>query len=111
MNNEKDNKFLKVNINSLQAVNSELKIHNDNIVNSLMLLSREFNKIEEYFNTKTGKEYQELTNKCINETIDYISSKNNYLLNKLNDIQNIYWDLYGDIEKNIGEDNMENNNG
>lgn len=111
MNNDdnyKDSKYLKVDINSLKMASDELKRHNIIISDNLANISSEFNKIEECFDTETGKEYKELVGNYIKTTIEYINSKNNYLADKLNKINDTYWELYGEIKDDItGSDNSE----
>ncbi len=109
MNNQeeyKESKYLKVDINSLKMASDELNKHNIVISDNLANLNKEFNNIDEYFNTNTGIEYKELVSNYIKTTSEYINSKNNYLVDKLNNINDIYWQLYGEIKDDItGSDN------
>ena len=46
--------------------------------------------------------------KYLKETIAYVSKRNNYLVDKLNEINKTYWELYGDVNQSIGNSNEEN---
>ena len=103
MDNEKtnNNKYLKVDINELRTTAVELKKHNDNINETLLLIGKTFTDLEESFNTKTGKLYQEIMTKYLSDTINFISSKNGYLVNKLNEINNVYSELFMEVENTV----------
>lgn len=100
-NEVKDSKYLKVDINALKIVSDELKAHNDVIEENLLAIGREFAGLKEYFNTKTGIQYQELMNKYLTETTNYINSKNGYLVDKFNQINSVYRELYDEVKKDV----------
>ncbi len=103
MDNEKtnNNKYLKVDINELRTATEQLKKHNETINENLLLIGKTFTDLEDVFNTNTGKLYQEIMNKYLTDTINFISSKNGYLVNKLNEINNVYSELFEEVESTV----------
>lgn len=103
-----DNSILNVKIDSLKEVSSEIEKHNSVILNDLDFIAKKMFELDEYFDSKTGNEYKVIMNNYLNKTKDYISSRNEYLVNKLNEINLEYWDLYNDIEKTVKGKSMVN---
>ena len=96
-----DTKILKVSMNSLKETCDELKIHNANITNNLEGIAKEFKKIVDYFDSNASKEYQKIMEEYLTKTIEKVGNQNNYLVEKLNEIYNIYIELYGEVKQSI----------
>lgn len=102
---------LKVNINSLKDVSGEIEKHNQTILDNLKGIQTDFSSLDECFDSKTAREYKEVMNKCLTKTNDYVSTRNEYLVNKLNEINELYWELYDEVKTSVTGDKMEKENG
>ena len=102
-----DGKILKVRIDSLKEVGEEIKLHNDTILENLNSIANTFSGIDECFDSNAGRKYREMMSNMLNKTRDYIDTNNRYLIDKLNEINNEYWQLHENVSKSIGSTGME----
>ena len=96
-----DNNVLKVSIDSLREAGADIDKHNRVIIDDLDYILIKMRELDEYFDSKAGREYKALMNNYVNRTKEYVSTRNEYLKNKLNEINTIYWELHGEIKESV----------
>ena len=96
-----ENKNFKVSINSLEKVSKEIKIHHENIMTHFDDFNSEFSKLSDSFNTNSASMYQSVMEQNITDIKKNINDNNQYIINKLNEISNVYSDLYAEISGRV----------
>ena len=96
-----ENNVLKVDINSLKDVSIEIDRHNKAILDILNDIARDFSNLDECFDSKTAKDYKVVMEKCLNKTREIVTNRNEFLIGKLNEITEMYWELYDEVRKTV----------
>ena len=99
-----ESRFL-IDTNSLQIVSKELDIINNEIIQDLSIIKREFSdNLDEILKTNTSMEYKRRTINYLNKISNEININNENLINKLNDVTTRYNKIISNIPINLDND-------
>ena len=103
-----DNNVLGVNVESLRRVSYELDNINSNIRENLSYIKNEYeNRLDNILNTNASQEYKRKVIEYIDKMDKTISTNDEYLIKKLNDIANIYNNLNDEIRDSVKKEEIE----
>ena len=100
-----DNELVKVNVPSIIDVGNQYNAHIKNILNTLSDILDSYNSLEEILSTNASKEYQNRVIKFLNKSIDNIEQNRINFGDRINEITNLYTELYSDIKDSIDKTN------
>ena len=100
-----DDKYTKVNIESIKDVDKEFSNHNKNIINKLVKIMDEINNMDEFFYTNTSIEYKNRLTKYLNKTIDSFNDNQLYFDRQFKNIVGKYTEFNNDLTTSVNGNN------
>ena len=97
-----DNERFNVNIESLEKISNEFDTLNDDVINNLLYIKKEYEyKLDEILNTKTSQDYKIKMIDYLDKIIAEIDNNGLYFVDKLNEIISLYTNLNNEITNSV----------